>query len=227
MGLFHSPRIVTDNIRCCLDAGNPSSYSGTGTAWNDLSGFGNNFTNSNVTYNAAGYFTYNGTNSQTIGGTPNSFSADNNSSSVGVWFRPHTVSPAANMAVFTDNFGPEYGIWVLTGGNATGYAYGGVGSAATANQWTYCVITVVAAAANSGLGYTLKFYKDGVYINQATGTVGNGLNDWPITLGYDSQNSTNVAHFDGDIAIVQFYQSILSDGEVQQNFNAHRKRFGV
>lgn len=116
MGLSHSPRIVTNNIRCCLDAGNSKSYSGTGTSWNDISGFNNNFTNSNVTYNAAGYFTYNGTNSQTIGGTPNSFSADNTSSSVGVWFRPHTVSPSANMAVFTDNFGPEYGIWVLTSG---------------------------------------------------------------------------------------------------------------
>jgi hypothetical protein len=227
MGLFHSPRIVTDNIRCCLDAGNPSSYSGTGTAWNDISGFGNNFTNSNVTYNADGYFTYNGTNSQTIGGTPNSFSADNNSSSVGVWFRPHTVSPAANMAVFTDNFGPEYGIWVLTGGNATGYATGGVGGPVSANEWVYFCFTVTSGVLNTG-SYTLKSYINGSQVGSTTtGTVGNGLNDWPITLGYDSQNSTNTNHFDGDIAIVQFYQSILSAEEVQQNFNAHRKRFGV
>ena len=229
MGLSHSPRIVTNNIRCCLDAGNSKSYSGTGTSWNDISGFNNNFTNSNVTYNAAGYFTYNGTNSQTIGGTPNSFSADNNSSSVGVWFRPHTVSPSANMAVFTDNFGPEYGIWVLTNGNVQAYATGGSDTAAlTANEWVYFCFTVTSPAANSGLSYTINAYLNGVSLGAAnTGTVGKGLNDWPITLGYDSQNSANAAHFDGDIAIVQFYQGILSAEEVLLNYNAHKSRFGI
>ena len=36
--------VVTDNMVVYLDAGNNSSYSGSGTSWNDVSGNGNNFT---------------------------------------------------------------------------------------------------------------------------------------------------------------------------------------
>lgn len=58
MGLFHSPKIVTDGLVLCLDAANPKSYPGTGTTWNDLSGNENNFTidDSGFTYNSSGYF---------------------------------------------------------------------------------------------------------------------------------------------------------------------------
>jgi len=44
MALTHSPRIVTDGLVLALDAGNTKSYPGTGTAWTDLSGNGNNGT---------------------------------------------------------------------------------------------------------------------------------------------------------------------------------------
>ena len=47
MALAHSPKIVTDGLVLCLDAGNPKSYPGSGTTWYDLSGNGNNGTNSN------------------------------------------------------------------------------------------------------------------------------------------------------------------------------------
>ena len=38
MGLFHSPKIVTDGLVLGLDAANPKSYPGSGTTWNDISG---------------------------------------------------------------------------------------------------------------------------------------------------------------------------------------------
>jgi len=44
MALAHSPRIVTDGLVLCLDAGNAKSYPGSGTTWTDLSGNGNNGT---------------------------------------------------------------------------------------------------------------------------------------------------------------------------------------
>jgi hypothetical protein len=47
MSLIHSPRIVTDGLVLCLDAGNPKSYTGSGTTWTDLSGNGNNGTLTN------------------------------------------------------------------------------------------------------------------------------------------------------------------------------------
>lgn len=237
MALAHSPKIVTDQLRGLLDAGNTRSYeTGDGLTWTDISGYQNNqqSTISGVTFNSDGYFTFDGTaggfTQAAIPGpstSPNSFSADNASSSIGVWFRPHTVTPSVRMAVVTDNFGPEYGIWVQTNSTCSGYAYGGVSTSISANVWTYCVITVVAGVAGSADTYTLKFYKDGVYINQATGTVGNGLNDWPITFGYDNQSGSPVSYFDGDIARVEMYQKVLSDSEVKQNFDALRGRYGL
>ena len=223
----YSPKIAVSGLRGLLDAANIKSYSGSGSVWNDLTPYGNNFTHTNVTYNSSGYFTYNGTNSGSISGTPSGFSADNASSSVGVWFRPAVVPPSANMAIITDNFGPEYGIWLLSNGNAAGYAYGGVGATAALNTWTYCVITVVAGVPNTTDTYLLKFYKDGEYVNQASGTVGNGMNDWPLTLGYDQQSGNPTGYFSGDIARVELYQKVLTDAEVKRNFNAIRGRFGI
>lgn len=228
MAIRYSPKIVTDSLRGICDAANSRSYPGTGTAWSDLSTYGNGWTHTNVTYNSAGYFTYNGTTSYSTmnPSTPVSFSGDNASSSIGVWFRPHTVTPAANMAVITDNFGPEWGIWVLTNGNATAYAYGGVGSAVTANQWVYIVLTADVGVPTTG-SYTGKLYKNGAYINQVTGTNGNGLNDWPLTLGFDSKSGAPENYFDGDIARVEIYQKVLSASEVKQNFDAVKGRYGI
>lgn len=53
MGLAHSPRIVTDNLTMYLDAGNPKSYSGSGTTWYDLTKNANNGTLVRTTYSAA------------------------------------------------------------------------------------------------------------------------------------------------------------------------------
>ena len=36
MSFHHSPKIVTDGLVMCLDAGNRKSYSGSGTIWRDL-----------------------------------------------------------------------------------------------------------------------------------------------------------------------------------------------
>ena len=66
MGLFHSPKIITDGLVLLLDAGNPKSYSGSGTTWNDLSGNGNHGTNANMTFETdkGGVFDFNNSNSQ-------------------------------------------------------------------------------------------------------------------------------------------------------------------
>lgn len=56
MALAHSPKIVTDGLVLCLDAGNVKSYPGSGTVWNDLSGNDNNGT----LVNGVGYSGTNG-----------------------------------------------------------------------------------------------------------------------------------------------------------------------
>lgn len=54
--------VVTSNLILYLDAGNTSSYSGSGTTWTDLSGNGNNFQINASAYNSSGpkYMDFNG-----------------------------------------------------------------------------------------------------------------------------------------------------------------------
>jgi hypothetical protein len=44
MSVYAGPEIANSGLVLCLDAGNPVSYSGTGTVWSDVSGQGNNAT---------------------------------------------------------------------------------------------------------------------------------------------------------------------------------------
>ena len=54
MGIAYNPRVVTDGLVLCLDAGNVKSYPGSGTTWTDLSGKGNTGTLTNgPTYSSA------------------------------------------------------------------------------------------------------------------------------------------------------------------------------
>jgi hypothetical protein len=47
MAYQNGPKIVADGLVLCLDAGNPKSYTGSGTTWTDLSRNGNNGTLTN------------------------------------------------------------------------------------------------------------------------------------------------------------------------------------
>ena len=68
MGLFHSPKIVTDGLVLALDAANPKSYPGSGTTWTDMSENSHNATLHSVTHSSAngGVFVLGGSSSSFI-----------------------------------------------------------------------------------------------------------------------------------------------------------------
>lgn len=51
MSYYNGPKIVTEGLVLNLDSGNPKSYPGSGTVWNDLSGNGNHATLTSVSAN--------------------------------------------------------------------------------------------------------------------------------------------------------------------------------
>lgn len=225
-----NPRLQAEFLRCLVDAKNPRSYSGSGSTWTDLSPHSNNFTLTNVTYNSGGWFSFNGSTSYATmsPSTPNNFTFDGAQSTVSVLFRPTSNQGGANKAIFTDNFGPEVGIW-YNGTNVTSYAYAGTNStgATSVNDW--CNVTMVIpyasrpgdAGSGSTGSYRVRQYINGTISGSDTAsTVGNGLNDWPITLGYDYQSGTPTAYFTGDIAWVAIWQDALSDTQVKNIYNS-------
>lgn len=60
--MFIGPNIVRDGLILSLDARNPKSYSGSGSIFNDISGFNNHHNISNSPTFLNGRFTLNGTN---------------------------------------------------------------------------------------------------------------------------------------------------------------------
>ena len=101
MGSHYNPRVVTNGLVLHLDAANIRSYPGSGTAWTDLSGQGNNGTLTNgPTFDAnnAGSIVFDGTNDYVLGSTFTGLGSSNRA--VDVWFRIISLSPSGNRRVF-------------------------------------------------------------------------------------------------------------------------------
>jgi hypothetical protein len=102
-------------------------------------------------------------------------------------------------------------------GNAVEAPY--VTSVAT-NAWIHYVATNYKNAAAGT--YTPKLYINGTLVSTGTGsTAGQATSvgpDSPFTIGYN---------WNGKISCVRMYSRDLSLGEIQQNYNATKSRFGL
>ena len=236
MGLYHSPRIVTDGLVLCLDAGNAKSYPGSGTTWTDLSiGGGNNATISGAVYNSlgGGCFDFDGTDD--FAEVPDSSTLDMETAwSIESWCRREGGAPAGEtlakiiskwenyfLAVDFTN-GADIYACVGTGNNHTCLA-GGVerDNELPLNTWAHLMVTY---SESSG---TARIYYNGNQI-ESWAAASTASSNNPLCIG--SAGSGTVAqnqYFNGKISVAKVYNRELSASEVQQNFNAQRGRFGI
>jgi len=215
--------VVTTGLQLYLDAGNASSYPGSGTTWTDLSGNSRTGTLTNGP-------TYSGTNGGSI-----VFDGSND-------FVQCTGSLTVTAATFVTwirrngNQGQYDGILFSRGTNTTGmnfqtsnqlgYHWNDAGntynwqSGLTIPDATWCMIavSVTSTAATAYLCQTGG-------TTTATNTVNHSsslLNDIKI-----AQDDAGGRFFNGNIAIALLYNIALSAGQVSTNFEADRGRFGV
>jgi hypothetical protein len=187
MGLIiKSNNIVPDGLVLNLDAGNLTSYKGTGTTWNDLSAIGNNGTLINSpTYNVQnkGYFTFNGS-SNYINGVALPSTSGNNSRTVMIWYKS-----TANQNVILLDKG-SYNIV----GQAEQLALGYTNTIGAANAYP---------PTNTG-GVYLAFWGNDIYYPIASATIFDG--NWHfIAYTYDNSNSSVRICFDGLFASSVYY----------------------
>src|SRR5210317_1199914 len=202
MALAHSPKIVTDGLVLCLDAGNTKSYPGSGTTWTDLSGNGNNGSLVNgVGYNSGnlGSLSFDGVNDKvTI-----------NASSY-TWYLRVWRSGIAPGCLFTriNNV-----VLLGTDGNLNASYPGDYYKAS--GRWTYFTFVE-----NSGTSY---YYMNGVQTGSAsTPSIPSGNNY--ITIG---DMSTDQGVPNNRFSNFSLYNRALTASEIQQNFNALRGRFSI
>ena len=81
--------IVTNNLVLHLDAGDSSSYSGSGNTWTDLSSSNNNGTINGATYNSGndGYFDFDGSNDSISFTLSNDFAFGTGDFTIEAWVR--------------------------------------------------------------------------------------------------------------------------------------------
>lgn len=216
MAVAYNPRIVTDGLVLCLDAGNSKSYPGSGTTWTDLSGNGyiasmRNLTSSNwVLVDGQRAFETNDTNNQ--GFTVSNFVRPGTSRTYSIWLKSKSFS--IGWQTWFDDGGER----ILFGTSTdTVHIYPDVNLTANLqiNTWYNLVYTLS--------GTTTIGYVNGASIGSGTfsSALTSGTGDLWI-LGDSGSEVTNCY-----CSYVSVYNRVLTSSEIKQNFNALRGRFGL
>lgn len=235
MGRYYNPKTVTDGLVLCLDASNPKSYPGTGTAWNDISGNGNNGTLFNSpTYDGEG-ISFNGS-TQYMVATMGTTELDGD---------PNFTVELIIKKIATIN--SATGFWGI-GGSGTGNSVEGWTPAANMIHLDHYASSRFATSpalyypdnifssiiwTKNGIGSdmtTVKCYVNGVEVSIIKTMAGSANHFNTSTTGFslgriNANASTMYAPI--KVGVFKVYNRGLTADEVKQNFNALRGRFGL
>jgi hypothetical protein len=231
-----SNSVVTSNLIGYWDPGLIASYSGTGTTVNNVSGAAPNGTMSNITFTDP-YFTYNGTNSQIAIADSAALEPGSGDWTMEAWFRVAAFGSSQVVLGKFDNGGGaddvSYSIRMNTTGSLFAQLGSGSGSGATlfvnsttyqtvVDTWYQVMYVFTNVATNS-----LETYINGVSIGSVSHSLASILNSTnPLYLG--SYNGGEFPqNFNGSIGITRLYNTVLTAGQVLQNFNANRALYGI
>jgi hypothetical protein len=235
MALNHSPRIVTNGLLLCLDAGNRKSYGGTGNVWRDLAGFNNGtLTNGPTFSNAnAGSLVFDGVNEYVD--IPLSTSLNKTQGTMNFWVYPTRYNGSNGYFVNRDSstanavdwlwIGPYSNTFYFRLGNGSDccsndLAFGSVSSVIPLSSWTNICCTWVSNG-------TSAIYKNGtLHTSRSIGNVPatNPSVTGRIGLGHGGNGDE---YFAGRMSNTSIYNRALTAPEVLQNYNATKGRYNL
>ena len=228
MASAHSPRIITDGLVLCLDAGNTKSYPGSGTSWSDLSGQGNNGTLTNgPTYSSdnGGAIVFDGSNdyvsisnmglsSNTLEGWIKSYDGNQGGGTDIVSVLGKYSIIAAEKYTYIGFFGGDLTFRIDKGVRSSSHLNVHTVSY-TANQWYHVALTY-----NSSNGSAVA-YINGSNVGSTTAATGIVFDNTPNSIA----RAGNGNHFNGAVSVTKIYNKALTATEVQQNYNALKGRY--
>jgi hypothetical protein len=222
---------VTSNLVLHFDPSNSSSYSGTGTTINDLSGNGLNGTMSNITFTNP-YFTYNGSSSQISVADNALLEPGSGDWTIEFWVNHSVIAGASRVLIGKTD-----------GGNAADWGYG-IRTASNGN--TFMEIgngTTSITTPTSALSINTWYQVVGVWTNVASNSLALYING--SLVGSNSHSFTSIKNttsplytgsfnggqfsqwFNGRMGVVRMYNSALTGSQVLQNFNADKSKYGL
>ena len=237
MATNYNPRIVTDGLVLCLDAGNSRSYPGSGTTWTDLSGFGRNGILTNgPTYSSenGGSLSFDGVNDYVQVSNNNGFGEVSTTPTItlegwaNVARKPPTGFDVQQFFGFRNQSNFDFYFALIDTGGADVTTEARIRTASLLwdinvsyisyfNKWTY--ICFVANVTRTDL------YFNGNLVGSNTSVTGSfGSTSGNFRIGLSPQNIWPTL---GNISSVKVYNRALSASEVQQNFNALRSRYSI
>jgi hypothetical protein len=241
---------VTDNLVLFLDAGNSSSYPGTGTTWTDLTNNGNNGTlidGVGYSSNNNGILVFDGSNDYVLTSLLHNESPGDFSMSC--WMRTSTTQLAGLMG-FRASFGQtdiiqrqmyiagnqdagisgnflSYDEWTWDGSGPNPARRIFINSTSiTTGNWINIVVT-----SNSTKSV---IYYNGIQIQEAVSTQPTKRVTAPLIIGragnWTPANPNALLSgyaYNGNISNVMWYNRALTASEVSQNYNALKSRYGL
>jgi hypothetical protein len=226
-----APGIPTSNLIVYLDAGNPASYTGTGTTWHDLSGQGYNATvNPGMSYypDNGGIFVFNG-NPDAYAQLPAGFGYDYSAGvTVNVWANIYSGESTWERLIDFGNGAPLNNIILarnFNGGTIVTDIEGINDSALIPGE--------MPISFDAWAMYTLycdgtywKQYKNGEFYSYE----GNSLLPATVTRDYNYIGRSNWgsdSYFTGQMSVITMYNRALTEPEILQTYNAFKGRYGL
>ena len=217
------PDVVIDSLQFYVDAGQVSSYSGTGTTWYDISGNSRNLTMNSLSYssNNGGYIIFDG-----------SHTADSGSTYTINFSNGFTVESVAKFSgssyegLFAFNGGGDFMNLQAQGGTnvrwevESGQSFTST-STLSSNTWYH--FTCVYEGDSNNTSGTARIYINGVENNTSS------LNGNRVGQNQTSNFVLGLwdGYLTGNIALSRMYNRVLTPTEVLQNFDATKSRYGL
>jgi hypothetical protein len=229
MALQHSSSIVTRGLVFCIDAGNPRSYIGSGTAVKDISGNDNTGTLLNgVGYSAdnLGSFVYDGVDdSMTFSNSNNIAITGDMSILAWVNITNFTTYRGIVAKTVTSSIPAPYDFYTQLGsgkltllrGNGTAYTTVTSTAAPATGVWQHIAVTMIGTSVVHYLNATANG------TGTLSTTIGNDATQ-PLYVGYRVDGTTKML---GNYGSLQIYNIGLTATQILQNFNAQRGRYGI
>ena len=235
------PALVTTGLVLSLDAGNTSSYAGSGNRWTDLSEKGNHGTLYNtVTYNSSnqgslvfnGYENGQGPNPYVLLPTTTDFDFGSGDFTVEMWIYMTPTNEHPNILSINVDEATNYAavrlsayqgsLGVLHSSTNSSWLSGpGSGTSFTLNAWKHIVLSRISGQAT--------LYLDG--ISKLTYSLPDSLMSNKLNvIGTITPNFYSPGYFNlsGKIAVTRIYKGKgLTSTEVLTNFNLTKSRFGL
>jgi hypothetical protein len=219
--------ISTNGLIIRVDAGNPNSYSGSGSTWTDISGNGNSATLVGLGYTSlnGGSITFPGS-----GGSYATFGDKNAFTTLFSFFVFINRGNSSNARVVSKDIGyytnREYALQLNASGVISSIVWNQSGSIAIASGGAGAAAGGWACVGTTWDGGTIRSYLNGTEVS-SIGLSGSSPYNSSVPLELGRVQDGGFEPFTGNMAIFLMYNRAVSATEAGQIFNAYRGRFGI